>query len=214
MLVRHGQRTAPLLVTARGTIRDSTAILRYADELVGEERRLFPSAQPARTEVEELEESFDRKLGPAARRLAYFHLLDDARAMGHLVGARIGRAERAAFRLGLPAIVGVIRRGYRVDPEGARRSEQRIDAIFDEVEMRLARGDRYLVGDRLTAADVTFAALAAPVLLPAEYGWPLPSIENAPPGLRALAARLGARGAGAFALRLYREDRLASRVVA
>src|SRR5262249_20827387 len=70
-LFRHLQRTTPILVTPHGTIKDSTAILRHADKFVPEDRRLFPSDPDVCADVEALEEMFDRRLGPATRRLAY-----------------------------------------------------------------------------------------------------------------------------------------------
>ncbi len=95
----------------------------------------------------------------------------------------------------------------RIDAERAQKSEARINDVFDEVDARLARGGKYLVGDRLTAADLTFAALAAPVLLPPEYGWPLPAADQGPPERRALLERFRSRAAGRFALALYRDER-------
>jgi glutathione S-transferase len=124
-----------------------------------------------------------------------------------LVEQGIPRGEQVLFRFGRPGIMAFVRWGLRIGPEGAKKSEARIDSVFGEVESRLARGRGYLVGDRLTAADLTFAALAGPVLLPPEYGWPLPSIEDGPPELRDLRDRLRSRPAGNFALRLYKEER-------
>jgi len=80
-LVRHGQRSTPILVTPHGTLRDSTDILRHADKFVGASERLFPTDQPLLDEVLNLEDLFDRRLGPATRRLAYFHVIDDAHAL-------------------------------------------------------------------------------------------------------------------------------------
>ena len=42
----------------------------------------------------------------------------------------------------------------------------------------------YLCGDRFTAADLTFAALAAAVVLPPQYGVALPQPEQLPPAVR------------------------------
>jgi glutathione S-transferase len=197
----------PILVTPHGTIRDSTNILRHADKFVEASRRLFPTDEPARREVEELEDLFDRRLGPATRRLAYFYVLDDAVELRRLVEARIPAAERAIFRLGQAGIVAFLRWGLRIDAERTRKSEARVNEVFDEVDARLARGGRYLVGDRLTAADLTFAALAAPVLLPPEYGWPLPAADQGPPEWRALLEHFRSRAAGRFALALYKNER-------
>jgi len=206
-LIAHIQRTVPILITERATIGDSTAILHYADASMEPGRRLFPTEQPALREVEELEELFDRKLGPSTRRVAYFHLLYDAERTRRVVGSGISPTERLAFRLARPAIVALMRRGLKINTEQANRSEQRISAVFDDVDARLSHGSRYLVANRLTAADLTFAALAAPVLLPPEYGWPLPPLEEASTEARALAERLRARPAGIFGMRLYRQER-------
>jgi glutathione S-transferase len=206
-LSRFGQRTVPILKTAEETIRDSTAIVRYADRFVDEGKRLFPAEQLALRHVEELVKLFDRRLGPATRRLAYFHILQDKGLLPSVLGAKIGGIERSLLRVSLPAIRAALRRGLRIDPERAKKSQRRIEAVFEEIEKRIARGGRYLVGERFTAADLTFAALVAPILLPPEYGWPLPSMEQLSPELREMVERMRGRSAGAFALRLYREHR-------
>jgi glutathione S-transferase len=200
------------LVTPHGTIGDSTDILRHADKFVDASRRLFPTEEPARSEVEQAVRLFDRRLGPATRRLAYFHVLDDPLELRRLVEARIPLAERKLFRMAQPLIVAFLRRGLRIDAAGARKSEARIIEVFDEVETRLARGGRYLVGNTLTAADLTFAALAAPVLLPPQYGWPLPALDRCSLALQALVKRFHSRTAGRFALALYHDERQRSAV--
>jgi len=206
-LGRHGQRTTPLLVTPHGTLRDSTDVLRHADKFVDASERLFPMDQPLLDEVVALEDLFDRKLGPATRRLAYFHVIDDARAMREMFGARVPASERALLRVALPVVVAVLRRGLRIDAEGARKSEERLLQVFDEVETKIADGRRFLVGDRFSAADLTFAALAAPVLAPPAYGWPLPGLDERSLARRALVDRFRSRPAGRFALGLYERER-------
>ncbi len=206
-LSRFGQRATPILTTPQGTIRDSTAIVRYADQFAEEDKRLFPVHQPAARHVDELVKLFDRKLGPATRRLVFFHMFEDRRLLLQVLGARVGVVERSLLGVSLPAIVGVLRRGLRIDAERAKKSQRRIEAVFEEIEKRIARGGRYLVGDRFTAADLTFAALTGPVVLPPEYGWPMPSLDDLSPELREVVERMRGRSAGAFALRLYREER-------
>jgi glutathione S-transferase len=78
-------------------------------------------------------------------------------------------------------------------------------AEFDWVAEQLADGRRYLLGDRFTAADLTYAALAAPVVLPSVYGVPLPPLELLDAPTKALVERGRAHPAGEFALRLYAE---------
>ena len=71
----------------------------------------------------------------------------------------------------------------------------------------LEDGRRYLCGERFSAADLTFAALCAPVLVPAMYGVALPQPEILDEPTAALVERARAHPAGAFALRVIAEYR-------
>ncbi|WP_437902466.1 glutathione S-transferase family protein [Sorangium sp. So ce327] len=219
-----GRRSVPVLVSPAGVLADSTDILRYADTLVPPERALFfqGSREPGagRAEVEALEERFDADLGPATRRVAYFHLLPDEEGAFALMGGSFRGLEgagaappwwfgRGIFRAYYPVARAVMKRVMRIDPAAAERSRGKIRAVFDAVNERLRDGRPFLVGDRFSAADLTFAALAAPLLVPEHHPSPLPPPSELPSELRALVEGLRAEPAGAFALRMYREQRRA-----
>jgi glutathione S-transferase len=71
-------------------------------------------------------------------------------------------------------------------------------------------GKRYLVGDRFTAADLAFACMAAPILLPRPeegYGAVLPPLEETPPAFAEVAREMRETPAGRFALRMFRQER-------
>ena len=78
---------------------------------------------------------------------------------------------------------------------------------FDEVAARLGEGRRYLVGERFTAADLTFAALSAAVIWPQQYGSPLPQPADVPNDLAAEVESFRSHPAGRFAMRLYASER-------
>ncbi|MBX2828774.1 MAG: cytochrome P450, partial [Flavobacteriaceae bacterium] len=82
-----------------------------------------------------------------------------------------------------------------------------IQKIFTQVGACLQDGRRYLTGDSITAADVAFAACAAPVLLPVEFQGSLPKFNEIAEELRQEIMDLRATPAGQFALHLYQEDR-------
>ncbi len=196
---RH--RTVPTLATDAGAVPDSTEILRWCDRH-GDAPPLFPPELP---EVAELEERFDRRWGPHTRRLAYHHLLPVLRArIGGFRG--VPPRELAITRALAPAVAAMMRRGLGIDEAGVARSTERVAEILADVDARLADGRRYLCGDRFTAADLTFAALAAPLVHPPELDEVMP-MADPPPGLATLRDRVRATAAGAFALRMYAQHR-------
>ncbi|MBF5046170.1 glutathione S-transferase [Aggregicoccus sp. 17bor-14] len=201
-----GKRTVPCLVTSSGVVADSTDILRWADAHAAVAAPLFPPGT-AGEEVTALEEEFDRRLGPATRRLAYFYLLQRPELVRRfLASAGEGLEARLARRL-FPLLRAMMVRGLRLDAAGAERSRTALDEVFGRVEALLADGRRYLAGERFSAADLTFASLAAPVLVPDCMSRDYPPPEEVPPELAALIAHCRERPAGRFALRLFAEER-------
>ena len=85
----------------------------------------------------------------------------------------------------------------------------RVRASFDAVADRLADGRRHLCGERFTAADLTFASLAAPVVVPPEYGVRLPQPDELPDALARDIRTFREHPAGVYALELFRTQRRA-----
>ncbi len=110
------------------------------------------------------------------------------------------------MELGFALAGRFLRRRLRISDERTVADVAGICAVFDDVAARVAER-RYLVGDAFSAADLTFACMAAPVLAPTEYGSPLPRVDELPPALRELVEELRLHPAGAYALRLFREER-------
>ncbi|MCC6664429.1 MAG: glutathione S-transferase [Polyangiaceae bacterium] len=199
-----GRRSVPVLVTDSGTFADSTDILELCDRQVS--GALYGSGE-TRRQARDLEDYFDEKLGPHTRRLVYFHVLDEKQLVVDLFAPGVSRSERTAFDLGFVAIRGLMRKGMKIDRAGAARSREQALAVFRDVSTRISDGRRYLTGDRFTAADLTFASLAAPVILPPEYGWPLPPLSSLGAPLQSEVRHFRDSPAGELVLRLYREER-------
>lgn len=199
-------RTVPILIDEnpgqRHVVADSTEILRYL------ERRYAATWLFAPPSAAELEHEFDTQLGPHSRRLVYFHLLPQTQLISQRLALGVPKLEAAIAGAMFPAIRALMRRGMKINPDSAARSLAKVEAVFARVDERLRDGRRYLCGDTLSAADLTFACLSAPVVMPPNYGTaPLPALAELPRGLAALVERFRATAAGQLALRLYAEDR-------
>lgn len=198
-----GQKTLPVLVTSDGTLTDSADIVRWASERAT--TPLFPRDPHARSAVEELAADLAAGFGIATRKVVYEWA---ARATDTLVAYNIGRApavEAAAMQVGVGVAMTFLQRYLDVNAATVRAAVDEIDRRFDWVADRLGDGRRHLDGDTFDAADLTFASLAAPCVLPDRYGATLPRPDELPDDARARVLRWRAHPAGAFALRLYDE---------
>jgi glutathione S-transferase len=202
-----GKKTAPVLVWGDRVFADSADIVEEASAKSPPGRGLFPDDPAAAAEVRKLERDFDAGLGPEGRRWMYYGLRgrsDIAIAYGC---TGVPAWQRRALPLAYPVVVRIIDRYLDVTPATAARSESAVRTTFDAVAKQLGDGRPYLCGERFSAADLTFASLAAPLLMPPEYGVPLPQPEELPEGMAATVRELRAHPAGAHALRMFREER-------
>jgi glutathione S-transferase len=83
----------------------------------------------------------------------------------------------------------------------------KIEDTFSRIAQHLADGRRYLIGDQFSVADLTFAALAAVILLPRPHPTEMPPLEEFPDEPRAQIEKWRATPAGEFGLRMYRDHR-------
>jgi glutathione S-transferase len=158
--------TVPVFIDGDLRLTESSAILKHADSI--DPGALYPLDAARRAEVEALERRFDEDLGTHVRRWAYTHLLPEKALLRDLWSRRVPAREALWLPLIVPLARKLLRRAYKVTPAGAVRSSDRIREVFAEVSTRLQDGRRFLTGDRFTAADLTFAALAAPVVFAPE----------------------------------------------
>jgi glutathione S-transferase len=201
-----GFRSVPALVADGGVINDSSNILGWIDKRAPQ-NHLYGHDETERIEIERIEDLCDERLGPHTRRWAYFHLLPMRDLTLQMTRAGAPKIEHAALTVLFPLARKMMQRAMKITPKGAERSRQKIDEVFGEVEKRLADGRKFLVGDGLSAADITFASLAAVVLLPEQYAATLPKLEELPEEAQVHIRAWREHPAGQFAIRLFRDHR-------
>lgn len=168
-LTRGAQPTIPVLQMDGRTVGDSTAIIAALDAK-HLDRPLYPSKPDERSRALELEDWFDENLGPHARLLPFYELIQEPDLFAEIA------AESVPGPLGkVKPVVGAYARGYTSLRWGANKSEdaerarEAIAAAFDKLEAELEQGNgEFLVGDRLSVADVTAASLFYPIVVPPE----------------------------------------------
>ena len=207
-----GGGTVPVLVTPEGPIGESEQILEWVDARTEPALRLFGEGAE-RERALEVCRRLDERLGPHGRRLIYVQMFEQRELMLHYNDQGVPRWEDRALRLGLPLAKRFIAGALGIEPGIEREDEAIAFAELDCVAELLADGRPYLLGERFSAADLTFAALAAPIMVPPVYGVPLPPPELLDAPTAALVERGRAHPAGAFALRLY-DERLRARAPA
>ena len=200
-----GHGTTPVLVTEHGTFAGSEWIVRYADLHLEPPDRLF-TGDP---EVEALSRRLDEGLGPDGRRLIYAHMLPRPELMLTYNNVGVPAWEAKA----LTSLYALAHRWARnrLEIKDIDDDRAKVLAEFDAIAALLADGRPYLTGDRFTAADLTFACLAAAVVVPPEYSVPLPQPADLPVPVRDDIERFRAHPAGAYALGLFERHRLDAR---
>lgn len=202
-----GGQTVPVLVTPQETIADSTAILQYLDQNAPAASKLYPTAPEQRQQVEDFETLFDEQLGPAVRQWVYVYLLENPSLIRRLWQINSPSLERRLLPALFPIIWPIARRKMAITPAAAVSALETIQQVFKTVEERLQDGRTYLVDDRFTAADLTFAALVAPILFPANRRVKSLNLGDVPPAMANQIKAFRASPAGAYALQLYRKER-------
>jgi len=204
---RHNGTTVPVLVTENKAFTDSHDILQYLDG-ISEDKKLYPKDFQLRSRVEELEKLFDEKLGVASRSWGYSYAIQKPLTIAIAWGIQAPLIERIKVILAFPKIPQLLQQIYDVTPEAKDLALEEIRKVFEIVNQELASGKQFLVGDRLSAADITFAALASPILRPPNH--PIYNSDLAKMSAERLdiVKDLRATSAGQFALRLYQQYRI------
>jgi glutathione S-transferase len=199
------QKSVPVLVLDGRAIADSTRII-AAVEALRPDPPLYPAAPAERRRALELEEFMDEEVGPHVRRVFFFETLDQPDFLVNIFASDQGIVARGLYRALFPLTRMAMRLDMGITPEGAERSRSKVVTALDRIEAEL-RPSGYLVGDRFSVADLAAAALLSPLVWPAEYGYPMPSM---PSRVASWCAPLAARPGFRWAAEMYRRHRGAS----
>jgi len=163
---RRGQTTLPILKTPTSCIQDSPRILDWLSENCGPLDLMPKLNGPA---IRQVERRFDA-IGKDVARFLYansFGLADD-----HIIKLWTDHAtplQATVIRSGYPIIRWAFKQKLQINPRRAALAQIRITEVIDWLESQLLDGRFYLVGNRFSTADITAAALLAPIACPVQH---------------------------------------------
>jgi glutathione S-transferase len=205
------RRKVPVLVDGNFTVADSASIARYLEHTYPEVP-VYPEGAADRDRALAIEAYFGDRPGRVVRQWMYGQL-----------GARPGGIVRALYAaypapirrvaaLAAPLIEQAMRRRFHLDAAGIADARRGIDEALDRIEQETASDpDRYLVGSRLSIADIAAASLLGPLVAPPGSPWAAraarANVDGVPETIAATRAELSRRPGWAWVVRRYARDR-------
>ncbi|ASJ76615.1 glutathione binding-like protein [Granulosicoccus antarcticus] len=186
-------------------------ILDHFNERALDNRQLTPDEH--RDEIEAHWKRFNATMGAAVVTWAYTHLLPHRSIMIRPLSLGSPWYQQQFVRFLYPIPKTMLWNALKLSRPKADEALKTIEATFAYVDELLADNRRWLVGDRMTLADLSFAVSGAPLVLPEGYGGypgdqgPIPSLEQWPAEQRAIIKAMRQTRAGQFILRMYKEER-------
>ncbi|TAE58455.1 MAG: glutathione S-transferase family protein [Nostocales cyanobacterium] len=151
-----GLTTLPVLlpqITGKPiAIGDSSQIIKFLESYQPEPPLFFTDQQ--QTEALMLEDWLDESIGTATR-FVYYHF-------------RAGEGKAIDPSLSSQMVITVVRKQYGIDENSVELARSRLEIALAELSQRWQKS-QYLVGERLSVADITAAALLSPLALIPEY---------------------------------------------
>ncbi len=202
-----GQSQTPVLVID-GTAVSGSANILDALERAFPDRPLYPAEPAARERALALQRVFDDEVGPAVRTVVFSELIHELGYLCTVFTRGQPPLKRALYRAMLPFVKPLIAKGNAVTAENVPRAFSRTERALDEV-VQLVGASGQIVGDAFSVADLTVAALLAPL---AEIAHPdMARPKPVPARMQALYARFERHAAIHWVREQYAKHRPASR---
>lgn len=179
-----GQKTTsvPVLTHDDVVIQGSSAIIDYLDSSFAD-APLTPDNANDKASALAWEQRLDEEAGPAVRTFAYHHLLQRPALMVPLMTRNTPFWNRYFFLLAFSRVEKQVRRLMRINEETAAQARGVAEKLLAELAEAYQQRP-YLVGNRLTRADIAAGALFGMLTMPEQYPVSWPGTDRLPSELR------------------------------
>ncbi len=199
------------------TGRTQVPVVRFGEEIVDEsarildelERRfpdppLYPKDPADRARALEIQQHFDDKVGPEVRRALFSVMIEHPGYLTRMFGCEHGGLTRLLYRSAFPMARRLMIESMKIDdPEAVRGAFEGSRRALDFVAETGGAG--YLVGDQFSVADLTAAALLAPVVSPPDS--PMDRPRPLPDALARAMSEFAAHPGAEWVREVYRRHR-------
>jgi len=167
-----GDSKLPILQHDKHVVQGSAEIISYLDQNFS--RRSLTPDDPEEKKLADAWESYaDREIGPPVRLLSYHTLLDHRNIAIPLMTQDCPWYSNLMMKAAYPKVSVTMRNLMKINNKSVEMAKGQISTALDNLTQTLD-GREFLVGDTFTRADLSVAALLAPLIMPKGYGvdWP------------------------------------------
>ena len=171
------QSAVPAIVDGNNIIQGSTEILDYLDiyysDMQSQQNSLTPEDESLKVEALRWEKMLDQDVGIHVRRCVYHILLEHPKIVKSFFAHNGPWYGRVFLSYAYPTIKSKMRYFMKINDETFEQSKQVMSNAIDKLNEHYEKND-FLVGDSFTRADLSAAALLAPLTMQERYGlnWP------------------------------------------
>ncbi len=175
--------SVPVLDHDGHRVQGSREIITYLDETFAD-KPLTPADPQAREAALAWEQRLDDEAGPAVRCYSYHHFLQRPKVVVPMLAAGTPFYNRILLKLAFSRVDEIMRKWMKINEKTAERSRETMEAYLSELADAY-REQPYLAGDSFSRADLTAAALFAPMFQPEQYPVPWPKAAKIPRDIKA-----------------------------
>jgi len=198
---------SPVLIKTDGLIYTTNSVLQYFEQHTVPAKKLLPDDPAKRKEVLELYNLFTNEFQDNVNKYVFSQLLAHPAIARRLFTKGVPITEKLNYSINFSSISEALSKELHLEESKPGDSPAFIRKVFEQVNDLLADGRKYLAGPALSMADIAFASVAAPLILPEEFGGVVAKIQQLPDEYRNFVIELRKTQAGQFVLDLYQEDR-------
>lgn len=194
-----GQSQTPVLDWHGDIVAGSAAIIDRLESEIAD-NPLYPSDPELKTKVLSKQSELDAELGPATRTVLFSAMIGEGGYLTSMFSTGKPLPVRWFYRATFPLAKGLIAKGNGVNPENIAHCREVTAKMLDQIDED-TKETGYLVGESFTVADLTAAALCAPLANPTHVDMARP--QPVPESIQAILDEYKNHPAIAWVNRMY-----------